>query len=85
MTLLTQMLADGYGHMDWDGGWMWVWAVLMLTIFVGLIVWLVRTMTHRSGSHPHDHSARAREILAERFAKGELSTEEYRERVDELR
>lgn len=79
------MLADGYGHMDWDGGWMWVWAVVMMALFVALIVWLVQTATHRSGSHPHDHSARAREILAERFAKGELSTEEYRERVDELR
>lgn len=32
-----------------------------------------------------DPNDRAREILAERYARGELTTEEYRERVEQLR
>ncbi len=41
-----------------------------------LIVWLVR-----AGSMRRDLTDRGREILAERLAKGELSIEEYQERV----
>ncbi len=86
MTPVTRVLADGYGHMDWDGGWMWLTAVTMMTLLVVLIVWAVRTTTtQRSDRHAHGPTSRAREILAERFAKGELSTEEYHERVDGLR
>lgn len=44
-----------------------------------------------SGSPPppgparRDPDERAREILAERYAQGELTTDEYRERIGELR
>ncbi len=80
--------AEGFDHMDgWDGGWIWLWGVVMMALFVVLIVWLVRAGTgpvHPPGPAPRDPTDRAREILAERYARGELSTEEYRERVAEL-
>ncbi len=80
---------DGWGHMNgWGGGWMWFWGVAMMTLFAVLIVWLIRAAGSNSSgaasparSDPHD---RAREILSERLAKGELTPEEYRERVSEL-
>ena len=79
---------DGRGHMgDWDGGWMWLWAVVMMALFVVLVVWVVRTIVGPTGTGktaPRDPADRAREILAERYAKGEISTDEYRERFDEL-
>ena len=80
---------DGWGHMDgWGGGWMWLWGVAMMTLFVVFIVWLVRAAGTDSTGVPgpvrSDPDDRAREILGERFAKGELSPEEYRERVSEL-
>ncbi len=78
---------DGSGHMgvgDWGGGWMWLWGTLMMVGFVVLIVWLVRAGIGSSGPAPHDPADRGREILAERYANGELSTEEYRERLSEL-
>lgn len=85
--VLTQA-GDGWGHMDgWGGGWMWLWGVAMMVLFVVLIVWLVRVTTGgTSGPRDQERSPtdRAREILAERYARGELSTEEYRERVSEL-
>jgi putative membrane protein len=80
---------DRWGHMDgWDGGWMWLWGIAMTVLFVVLVVWVVRTIAGGHGSSqttPPDPRDRAREILAERYARGELTTEEYRERVDQLR
>lgn len=80
---------NDYDHMNgWGGGWMWLWGVAMMVLFVVLIVWLVRASdgparsSHREA--PPDPTVRAREILAERYASGDLSTEEYRERVSEL-
>ena len=80
---------DGWGHMNgWGGGWMWLWGIAMMTLFVVVIVWLARAagassagVADPAGREPND---RAREILGERFAKGELTPEEYRERVSEL-
>ena len=78
---------DGWSHMGgWGGGWMWLWGLAMMALFVVLIVWLVRAGTGGwQGQRPSDPTDRAREVLAERYAKGELTTEEYRERVDQLR
>ncbi len=84
--LLTEFFAQSndWDHMNgWGGGWMWLWGVAMMAGFVALIVWLARA--NSASVRPHDPTDRAREILAERFAKGELSTDEYRERVSELR
>ena len=87
MAGVASLLADGDGyHMgDWGGGWMFLWGTLMMIGFVVLIVWLVRAGSGSARSVPREPTDRAREILAERFAKGELSTEEYRERSSELR
>ena len=90
MVVLLGVLADagdGWGHMGgWGGGWMWLWGLAMMALFVVLIVWLVRATSGPSAPLPPERSSadRAREILAERYARGDLSTEEYRERVAEL-
>ncbi|MDW3221036.1 MAG: SHOCT domain-containing protein [Acidimicrobiales bacterium] len=92
MVTLLGILADagdGWDHMGgWGGGWMWLWGVAMMALFAMLLVWLVRVSgagpASQEGPLPRDPSDRAREILAERYARGELSTEEYRERVGEL-
>jgi uncharacterized membrane protein len=65
--------SDRWGH-HWWPIWPLLWAVL-----IGTAVWLILRRRDRSG--PLDP---ARAILAERFAKGELSAEEYRTRLDEL-
>jgi putative membrane protein len=76
--LLSAFGGENFHHdHGWDGGWFWLWGSLMMLIWaaaIGLVVWLVVRGAHRpSGS-------RAREILDERLARGELSVEEYRER-----
>ena len=65
--------SDHWGH-HWWPIWPLLWAVL-----IGTAVWLILRRRDRRG--PLDP---ARAILAERFAKGELSAEEYRTRLDEL-
>jgi putative membrane protein len=87
-TLITApaLLAQGrWDHMrGWDGGWMWLWGTLMMLTWatvIGVAVWLILRSTRRDDSS----SARAKEILDERFARGELSIEEYRERREALR
>jgi putative membrane protein len=77
--------SDNWDHMNgWGGGWMFLWGLAMMTAVIALVVWLVRSNTAPANQSRPDPSERAREILAERFAKGELSAEEYRERVSEL-
>jgi putative membrane protein len=65
--------SDHWGH-HWWPIWPLLWAVL-----IGTAVWLILRRRDRGG--PLDP---ARAVLAERFAKGELSAEEYRTRLDEL-
>jgi len=68
-----------FDHGDHMAGWGWGWGLLMLLLVVaviGLVVWLIIRTTQRAGGHPRD---RAREILAERLARGEITPDEYRE------
>lgn len=86
LTTLAQVVADtdGWGHMDgWGGGWMWLWGTLMMFSWVAIIAAAIWFFTNRNTAGTR--SPRAREILEERYASGELSTEEYRERLDNLR
>ena len=71
----------------WDHGWSaggWLVMALMMLIFWALVVagviWLVR------GTRPAPSSGEgdARRILDERFARGEISEDEYRQRRDLL-
>ncbi len=88
---LDTLSESDWDHMNgWGGGWMWLWGVAMMILFVVLIVWLVRPggssprHDQAPGSMRRDPTDRGREILAERLAKGELSIEEYQELVRQL-
>jgi putative membrane protein len=65
---------DGWGH-HWWPLWLLVWAALISTV-----IWLIMRRRDRRG----DPLDRGREVLAERYARGELTGEEYRERLGEL-
>ncbi len=67
-------------------GWNWVLAGLMMLLIVVAIVftiWAIVRGTRPSAPSPPPND-RAREILAERFARGEITTDEYQERVKHL-
>jgi len=69
-----------YGHMFGWGIWGW----LMMPLFWGgiilLVVWLVREVSGTNSSR----SNRALEILKERYAKGEISQEEFEAKKKDL-
>jgi putative membrane protein len=75
----------GWWHAGWWGGWWWwLWWLAMVAVslaFVAALVWLMR---RQGGPGPTDVTAGARQVLAERYARGELTTEEYRARLAEL-
>jgi putative membrane protein len=75
-TLTFASRSDG-----WDHAWWPLWLVFWLAV-LGAIVWLVVRSRRDTGGGSRD---RASEILAERYARGELSTEEYRERLETLK
>jgi putative membrane protein len=55
---------------------------LMLLAVIGLLVWLV-VLAFRRGHQPSGTDT-ARSILAERMARGEITPEEYQERLRHL-
>ena len=62
------------------GGWWVIWPILWLAVIV-VAVWFLSRRWRRPQSGGLD---RAKEILAERFARGELTSDEYRERLAQL-
>ena len=71
------MMGDGWGG--------WIWGALMMLVFWGgliaLVVFLVRGFGARpSQGEENRRGPEAREILAERFARGEISEDEFEQR-----
>lgn len=56
------------------GGWM----IIVWVLVIGLIVWGVVALTRRSGSEPSSGSKNSPlDIARERYARGEISHEEF--------
>jgi putative membrane protein len=67
----------------WGNGMNWVWGALMMTLvwgsLLGLLIFALRGGGVRWGER-REQGRRAHEILAERFARGEIDESEYEER-----
>jgi putative membrane protein len=79
--------------MMWDGNgmglWGWGFGALIVIGVIVLVIVVVRLATNRTSSPPTSLAPQAvsndvGRILDERYAKGELTTEEYRERKSAL-
>jgi putative membrane protein len=78
--------ADGWGWLGWvlmTAGMVAFWA-LLITAIVLVIRYLA---TSRGPANPPSVPAqiRAEQVLAERFARGEIDDNEYRQRLAQLR
>lgn len=74
----------GYGYNG--GAWMWVVGGLIVVGVVILVVVLIRNSTAATtvGTTSAAVTSTPRQILDERYARGELTSEEYRERIETL-
>jgi putative membrane protein len=81
---LTWLLThhDGWGRDG--GGWWWLFGPLMLAFWIGLTAAAVWFVTRTFRPRTQTAAERAADVLADRYARGEISTEEYRERLDQL-
>ncbi len=72
------------GSMGFGMGFGWIFWLVIL----GVIIWAVVSLVNRpSGSTEHGVSSgeSARDILKKRYARGEISREEYQEMKSDLR
>ena len=72
---------EWYGFGGWMGGG-WLWMLLLIVAVVMLIVWALRGSAGSSSSQPPPSQRAERqtplETLDMRFAKGEISEDEYK-------
>src|SRR5262249_33582801 len=89
MNVLSLVLTQHFDHDDMMGGsgWWWLWGTLMMIVVlagIALVAWLiVRSVQSRGPSRSGAQSAR--DILNERYARGEIDTDEYEHRLSKLR
>jgi putative membrane protein len=79
--MFSTLLAHSH---DWDGGpGLWIlFPITWLVLWVGVIAFVV-TRFRRGGPPWARHSGQT--VLAERFARGDITAEEYRARLDVLK
>ena len=87
------MYGNGWGSC-WGSGWGWggiLMGVLMLVLVVAVVVAIIFAIRYLSGSGslhrggPGSEGARAEDQLADRFARGEIDEDEFRQRMSLLR
>lgn len=76
-------MMNGYYHGAFHG---WIMAFGGIIVFAVLIVliWVIIRTANRSGSPISGNGKSALDILKERYAKGDISTEEFREKKKEI-
>lgn len=78
----------GFGMMGGFGGgfgWIgWIFQIVVLVAVIYLVVYAVRSFSGNS-KHRISASDEAENILAQRFARGEISAEEYKSMKDQLK
>lgn len=86
---LAQIPGNYNDHMDWSGS-AWVMAVVMILVglaVVGGIIWAIvfaSRSAHDSGTLAAPNGPSARDLLDQRYARGEIDTADYNERRSAL-
>ncbi|HMS24877.1 MAG TPA: hypothetical protein PKB15_04185 [Acidimicrobiia bacterium] len=96
MNYLSSLIFDydnhggSMGGMDHsDGGWgsmWWMWIIpVLIVLAISIAVYLSSNRSSGAMSNPvQDHAKDAKAIVAERYAKDEITTEEYNDKIKTL-
>ncbi len=72
----------GYGMM---GGFGWIGVIVDLVILVGIVVLIVWAVNRFSGGRNRSNESQSpREILQTRYARGEITREQYQQMMKDL-
>jgi putative membrane protein len=67
-----------YGYWGWGSGLFWFGGFLLVVGVVVLVIWAISTTTRNGREAAHDPSRPTpNEILRERFARGEITEQEF--------
>lgn len=72
-----------WDHGGW-GSWDWLAMSMMMVAFWGLVIALILWVTRSARTGRTTDTARAHDVLAERFARGEIDAEEFTHRRELL-
>ncbi|MFE3289195.1 SHOCT domain-containing protein [Rhodococcus sp. NPDC059234] len=83
---LMDMYWSDHNASGWMYAFMAAWLLVFLALLIVAVVVLIRSLnhSHHQNEPPSPHHS-AQQILAERFAKGEIDDDEYRMRSTALR
>ena len=82
LLLTTTALTSDEDHME---GWQWVMMAVFATLFATLLVTAIWALVNYGRDRAGQRRASPEELLAVRYARGDITTEEYQERLDTLR
>jgi putative membrane protein len=78
LTTFAVLASDSNG---WHHGHWWIAFPILWVILLGALIFL---LWQRGRRYPPDGGDSAKRILGERFARGEINADEYRERLTQL-
>ncbi len=81
MSAVFPLIAQGgFGDGHMGGGWGWL-VVVAMVVMMGGMGWMMWSMMRGAASHERGSSEDPVEVLKTRYARGELTTEEFQERL----
>jgi len=80
MSALLSLIAQGGFGNDHMGGWGWP-VIVAMVVMMGGMGWMMWSMMRGAGSDGRGSSDDPVEVLKARYARGELTTEEFQERL----
>lgn len=72
----------GFGMMGFFGGW--IGMLINLAILIGIVVLIVWAVKRFTSSSPSTNTQTPREILQARYARGEITREQYQQMLQDL-
>ncbi len=71
-----------WGDCGWGMGFGWIWMILFWGLVIAGIVYIVKALSRRAGRSWQEETPL--DILKKRYAKGEITKEEFERMKDDL-